>query len=183
MIIKDFKKFKLFLEKDSTIYEFNCLMVYLNIPNWSNFINQIKIEELFDPQNERYGLESEPHCTILYGIHNDIADEEVISTFSNLNKEDFDLKVNGIDCFYNKDYDVLKMNVESEMLDNLNILAKQFPHTSNFPDYKPHITIGYLNKGTGNKYINPTFSLDLSNNVDRIVYSKTDGTKIDIPIH
>mgnify|MGYP003352094323 CR=1 FL=1 len=45
--------------------------------------------------------------------------------------------------------------------DKLNALNKQlckFPYTNDYPDYKPHITIAYVKKGLGKKY------LDIFNN-------------------
>jgi hypothetical protein len=73
------------------------------------------------------------------------------------------------------------MNVSSEKLHELNKLAKNLPHTDSYPDYKPHLTIAYLLKGKGNKYVNPNFNLNI-NTIDKIVYSKTNGEKIDIPL-
>ena len=92
---------------------------------------------------------------------------KVIDLFSNVKKSDFDITVNGIDCFFNKDYDVLKMDVRSNKLNELNELCKTLPHTSTYPDYKPHITIAYLLKGNGSKYMNPTFQMKM-NNIDKL---------------
>lgn len=180
MIIKTFEKFLLFLEKDSTMYEYGCLMVHLNIPNWYDFLSKINPNELYQTENDRYGLETEPHCTILYGIHSDVNDQDVIDLFSGLKKSDFDLKIDGVDCFYNQEYDVLKLNVQSEKLHELNGLCKSLPYTSQYPDYKPHITLAYLQKGSGAKYVDPTFKTKFDNTIDKIVYSKPNGEKIDI---
>ena len=76
---------------------------------------------------------------------------------------------------------VLKMNVKSEKLNELNKLATRLPHTSTYPDYKPHLTIAYLTKGNGNKFVNSNFNLKIDT-IDKIVYSKTNGEKIDIPL-
>lgn len=181
MIIKTFEKFILFLEKDSKMYEYGCLMVYLNLPYWDQFLSKIQPGDLYQTDNDRYGLETEPHCTILYGIHSDVNDEDVFKLFDGIKKSDFDLSIDGIDCFYNKDYDVLKMNVKSEKLNELNSLAKSLPHTSHFQDYKPHLTLAYLQKGEGRKYIDPTFMMEI-NSIDKIVYSKPSGEKIDITL-
>lgn len=169
------------MEKDSKMYDYGCLMVYLNIPFWNQLLSKINPEHLYQTDNDRYGLESEPHCTILYGIHNDVDDEEVISLFSDLSKQDFDIKVDGIDCFFNQDYDVLKLNVKSSKLNELNEIAKTLPHTTQYPDYKPHITLGYLKKGEGHKYVQPNAHFDI-NSINKIVYSKTNGQKIDISL-
>ena len=180
--LKRYSEFMSLLEdKSGTMYEFGCLMLYVKFPNWNEFVGDIKKDELYDPNNERYGVETEPHITILYGIHKEVDDEQVMAMFSDIKKSDFDLEVNGLDCFFNKDYDVLKMNIKSEKLDELNNLAKKLPHTSTYPDYKPHITIAYLTKGNGNNYVDLNFKMKI-NTIDKIVYSKTNGEKIDIPL-
>lgn len=181
MIITTFEKFTLFLEKDSSMYEYGCLMVYVEIPYWKDFLQKINIDDLFESENERYGLETEPHCTILYGVHSDVDDSEVLSLFDGITEDEFDIKINGIDCFFNKDYDVLKMNVVSEKLNELNKLARSLPHTSQYLDYKPHLTLAYLKKGNGTKYIDQTFSMNI-NTINKIVYSKPNGEKIDISL-
>lgn len=101
--------------------------------------------------------------------------------FSDIKESDFDLEVNGLDCFYNKDYDVLKMDIKSEKLNELNNLAKKLPNTSTYPDYRPHITVAYLTKGNGKNYVDLNFRTKI-NTIDKIVYSKTNGTKIEIPL-
>jgi 2'-5' RNA ligase len=182
MRLKRYFEFMSILEdKSGTMYEYGCLMIYVKIPNWEQFIGDVDRETLYEPENERYGLETEPHATILYGIHKDVSDEQVLEMFSNIKKSDFDIYVDSIDCFYNKDYDVLKMNIKSNKLNELNKLATQLPHTSTYPDYKPHLTIGYFLKGMANKYVNLNFDMKI-NTIDKIVYSKTNGEKIDIPL-
>lgn len=168
-------------DKSGNMYEYGCLMLYVKFNNWNDFIGQIDRELLYEPENERYGVETEPHITILYGIHKDVDDEQVIALFSDIKKSGFDITVDGVDCFYNKEYDVLKMNVKSEKLNELNELATRLPHTSTYPDYKPHLTIAYLTKGNGNKFVNSNFNLKIDT-IDKIVYSKTNGEKIDIPL-
>ena len=182
MRLKTYSQFKSILEdKSGSMYEYGCLMVYVNFPKWSETLQSIDKRLLYEASNERYGLETDPHITILYGIHSDVEVQKVIDLFSNVKKSDFDITVNGIDCFFNKDYDVLKMDVRSNKLNELNELCKTLPHTSTYPDYKPHITIAYLLKGNGSKYMNPTFQMKM-NNIDKIVYSKPNGEKIDIPL-
>lgn len=180
--IKSYSEFMFISEdKSGTNYEYGCLMLNLNFPNWKIFTSDIDHEDLYQSESERYGIETDPHVTILYGIHKSIDDDVVDALFSDFKKSDFDLRVEGIDCFYNKDYDVLKMNIFSNKLNELNKLAKRLPHTSDYPDYKPHITIAYLQKGKASQYENPNFIVKLDN-IDKIVYSKSDGQKICIPV-
>lgn len=55
-----------------------------------------------------------------------------------------------------------------------NDLAK-LPHHSTFPDYNPHVTLSYVKKGKGKKYIK-----ELEDSIDvisqKIVYSMPTGT-------
>jgi 2'-5' RNA ligase len=93
-----------------------------------------------------------------------------------------DIILEGKDCFFNKDYDVLKINVKSEKLKELNELTKSnLNYTSQYNDYKPHLTLAYLKKGKGLDYINPTFTMTIDS-INKIVYSKPNGEKIDIPL-
>jgi hypothetical protein len=178
--ILEFNKF-LMVERKSNIYEFGCLLITLKMEGWMDILSNIDREDLYLPDNERYGLEDEPHCTILYGIHKDVRDENVMNIFSKVSLEDLDIKVMGIDCFNNPEYDVLKMSVKSEKLNNLHDMASKLPHTSTYPDYKPHITIAYLKKGMGEKYTNLKYTTTIKD-LDKLVYSKPDGSKIDVPI-
>jgi len=178
--LKRYSEFMSILElKSGTMYEYGCLMLYVDIPNWSELTKDILEEDLFEKDNERYGIETEPHITILYGVHSDVPDEKVENLFKGIDKGDFDIKVISKNCFFNKDYDVLKLDISSEKLNQLNKLGKTLPHTDTYPTYKPHMTIAYLKKGEGSKYVNETYTLDI-NKIDKIVYSKPNGEKIDI---
>ena len=182
MIIRTFDNFLLFLEKDSKMYEYGCVMLYLTIPKRNEIISQISQKDLYQSENDRYGVEIEPHVTILYGISPYVDDIEVKSLFENIKKTDFDLLFTEIDCFFNIDYDVLKINVISTKLNELNELLKDnLDHTTQYKEYIPHVTIGYLKKGTGGKYLDKNFTIkDFS--VDKIVYSKSNGDVLNITI-
>jgi 2'-5' RNA ligase len=98
------------------------------------------------------------HVTLLYGLHSDVTDSQVIDILKNWKSKDIKISINGIDIFENKDCDVIKMNVESDSLNELNKQLSQLPHTTNIiPDYKPHLTIAYVKKGLGSKYIQPDY--------------------------
>jgi 2'-5' RNA ligase len=47
-----------------------------------------------------------------------------------LETKDIKININGIDIFENKDCDVIKMNVESDSLNELNKQLSQLPHTT-----------------------------------------------------
>jgi len=180
MFIKNYNKF---LEaKSGKLYQYGCVMAYLNIPDWESLTSYIDEEDLYKPENKRFGLETEPHLTVLYGLHSDVNDEDVLNVFKGVKSSDIQLDILGIDIFENKQFDVVKMNVKSETLNHLNAELRKLPHTSDYPDYKPHITIAYLLPGMGKKYIEPDYKFKF-NQVKKVIYSKANGQKIEMEIN
>jgi 2'-5' RNA ligase len=73
------------------------------------------------------------------------------------------------------------------MGDNLNETneeLKQFPFTSDYPDYHPHMTVAYLKPGKGKHYIDMLGEdhKEMIMTPQHGVYSRTDGTKHKIPV-
>jgi N12 class adenine-specific DNA methylase len=97
------------------------------------------------------GMEKRPHVTVKYGLH-DNAPEAVKDLVAN--EPPVHAKITGIEVFEpeGEDYDVVVARVDSPDLVRLNAKIAALPHTDTFPDYKPHITLGYVKKGTGQKY-------------------------------
>jgi 2'-5' RNA ligase len=84
-----------------------------------------------------------------------------------------------VSLFENAKYDVLKFDVENPVLAEINTELSKLPHTTNFPDYHPHATIGYLKPGTGKKYVD-LFNGDRHDvSAHKIVYSKPDDSRIE----
>lgn len=176
------QKYQQFLEaKSGKLYRYGCVMVYLDIPNWDNIVSHIDKEDLYKPELKRFGLETDPHVTILYGLHSDVNDEDVINVFKNIKSDDIQINVDGIDIFENPEFDVIKMNVKSETLNALNQELRKLPHTSDYPDYKPHITIAYLLPGKGKGYIESDYKYSF-NQIKKIIYSKANGQKLEISL-
>lgn len=135
------------------VYDYACLMVQFKFAGWENLQNKLIDErDLYvDDSQGGFGLEDEPHVTILYGLHEEVRLEDVKKHLIPLKK--IKGKLTNISYFEPNDYDVLKFDVESPYLNMLNKrITDNFPFTSDFPDYHPHMTIAYLNKGTGKKY-------------------------------
>lgn len=181
--IKSFVGFNSLNEfKSGNMYDYGCVMLYVKVPFISNIQNEIDQDDLYEPDNERYGLEKEQHITVLYGLHKEVTDQQIREMFSGFSKREFDIKVNAIDCFFNKEYDVLKMSVESDKLRELNKIARSLPHTNEYPDYKPHITIAYLKPGRGKKYMIKDLNKRITDVVG-FVYSKSNGDILEIEIN
>lgn len=162
-------------------YDFGCVLAYLDIKDWDIITSFIDQDDIYNQDDSSKGIEEEPHLTIFYGLHDDVSDEDVRNIIDKINGDELILKINGIGCFENKEFDVIKFNVESEYAHVINDMFKSLPHTSDFPDYKPHITIAYLKKGTGKKYEDKSYKFDLPP-VHKIVYSKVNDEQIEFDI-
>lgn len=179
---KSIHTYSSFLEsKSGKLYKYGCVMVYLDIPNWKSIISNISEEDLYKPEEKVYGKETDPHITLLYGLHKDVDDKDIIEMFKDYKSSEININVERIDIFENDEFDVVKMNVTSEFLTNMNKKLSTLPHTSDFPDYRPHITIAYIKKGCSDKYIQDNYKYTF-NNINKIVYSKPNGEKIDISL-
>lgn len=163
--------------KESSGYQYGCVMVEIPVSNWNEIISSIDPEDVYEGEGDStYGIQQNPHVTILYGLHSEVTGEMVKSVFDNFSGE-ISIEVDGIDIFENKDYDVVKFNVIADgSLQELHDKLSEFPNSNEYPDYRPHITIAYVKKGTGRKYIKPEYKYTVKNVTD-IVYSKPDGTK------
>lgn len=159
-------------------YEYGCIMVYLNFKNGAflKFQDIIDPKDLYeDPDDPSFGLETKPHVTALFGLHEDIDEKELEKVLTQQEKPE--IKVSDVSIFPSEKYDVLKFDVDSEDMHGFNKKLKQFPFTSNFPNYHPHCTIAYLKKGVSDKYIGKIkkYIDEFTTNPTKIVYSKVGG--------
>jgi 2'-5' RNA ligase len=122
-----------------------CVMLMGNVQNLEQITSKIKEGGL-----HTRGFEENTHITLLFGL-----DIEVLDPLSlDLHKFNFsDIVLEDISVFKTPwDFDVLKISVSSEDVLEANRYLSTFPYKSDFLDYKPHITIGYFNKGKADKY-------------------------------
>ena len=165
-------------------HKYGCVMLYMDISKdwWGERINEIDKDDIYNSDDkDEYGTTpiSEVHVTLLYGLHGSIPDSDVEKIIDTLIEPEIKLKK--ISSFTNDKFDVLKFDVVGDSKNKLGKMNTKFtklPHTTDYPNYTPHITIGYLKPNTAKKYIK-TLSKDelLSITPNKIVYSKVDGTK------
>lgn len=165
-------------------YSFGCAMVYFDLPAMETMHSQIAKEDIYTSEEEGNpcGLESEPHVTLLYGIHDKVVeDDRVLEACMKFHIGDIIL--HNVSLFENENYDVLKFDVRypingGAFLHNINSELTKLPNTNNYKDYNPHCTIAYLQPGSGKKYVKLFNDLEFEVKPKQIVYSKSDGQKI-----
>ena len=162
-------------------YPYSCAMLYFNPDAVTELHSKINPEDLSD--EEGFGLEPESHCTLLYGLHdNEVGIDDIIKV---LNKYSYtNCKAHNLSCFNNPKYDVLKYDIMGDNLNETNEELKQFPFTSDYPEYHPHMTVAYLKPGKGKHYIDMLGKdhKEMIMTPQHGVYSRTDGTKHKIPV-
>lgn len=171
-----FDKFKTLEKKKNQSYDYGCIMGYFETD-----IQKCKIDkdDLYNNEENEFGLEVEPHVSILFGLHDDeIKEEEVTKLFTMI--ECPEITAAKISLFENDKYDVVKWDIESEELTILNkMVTSMFPFSTDYPDYHAHSTIAYCLPGTGKKY-KETLDKPIKKKLKYWVYSKADGKKIKI---
>jgi hypothetical protein len=128
------------------------------------------------------GLEDEPHVTILYGLH-DIDPAAVREAMAG--QGPFTIALTRATPFPSQGEgapDVVKMDAESPILHELNVKLRELPHTSDYPDYNPHATIGYTVAGTGAAHAETIGQVNQSFTVNELVYKDKDGNATVIPL-
>jgi hypothetical protein len=164
-------------KKDDHKRKFGCVMGAVEGDDWFSLIQgRIEPEDIYDPDGT-YGIETEPHVTVLFGL----CDEILVPADVVRAMEEFKapvITVKRIDSFSNKDFDVLKLSVESKDLRRMNDRLRQFPHVDTFPTYEPHITLAYLKKGTAGKYTGDLEAAVAAQPLTAFKYGMKDGSEI-----
>lgn len=173
-------------EGSQQTYDYGCVMVYYKFPEIKKVHSQILNKDVYvNPDDTTFGLETEPHITLLYGLHEGVSTSQVRDVVENFEIEDVIIYKPSL--FKNEKYDVLKFDVrydkkKNPYLSKINHQLKKFPYTSNFPHYTPHLTIAYLKPGEGEKYVNKFKELEYKIEPLYIVYSHPNGNKDKIKI-
>ena len=169
------KKYNKFILEKKEYNKYNAvLMLYVNIDGWKSKIKDfVKLEDIYDDETKDFGLENNPHVTILYGFDNTIDYKNIKKYLNNL--EDIKIDIKNISIFNNDEYDVLKLDVHSDELTTMNKeLKEKFDNKNDYDDYHAHITISYLIKDKSKKYLTKDFYKDIKIDIKEYVYSYRD---------
>ena len=131
-----------------------------------------------DPDNPSFGRENNMHITVLNGIET-VSENLVSSLFKGRNS--FEVKLGNMSLFNNNAFDVLKIEVCSLDLHDLNsILVRNLDVVQNYPDYIPHVTIAYLKKDKGRDYVGCQKFSERKFEVNKLIFSSKNGNKYNI---
>lgn len=161
-------------------HEYGCAMLFFDFPDMVDIHDIIDSNDVYEEDGEDYGLETEPHTTLLFGLHEGIPTSDIESVLKDFTFED--CIAHNASIFENEKYDVLKFDVKGKNLKEANDKLKEFPYTSDYPEYHPHMTIAYITPGNGEKYCKILKDRKYSLSPKYAVYSKTDGTKDKITV-
>lgn len=156
--------------------DYGCVMITVNFPEITKIHQIITEDDIYvDPNDDSYGLEKEPHVTLLYGLHDGINGEEIKRIIGEILFGRFRLYNPSI--FKSKGYDVLKYDVMGDGLIEGYEQLKRFPYTNEFPDYHPHLTVGYLREGRAQRYADALKGSEFVLSPKKGIFSKSDGSK------
>lgn len=105
------------------------------------------------------GRENEPHVTVLYGTHTTTPEpvQELLKGIGPVTGRVKTVSVfpanKGQESRGGAQYDVVKLDVDSPQLTELNKKLGALPNSNTFPTYKPHITLAYVKPGEGKKFV------------------------------
>jgi 2'-5' RNA ligase len=142
-------------------YDYGCLMGIIDEEISRKILdfnyNLIEDKHLYK-DGKNYGREHHPHVTIKYGFTKSYTEKQMKKMLGKI--KPFKVKVTEIDIFENDKCDVIILNIKSDVLEKLNKKFSELPNEDEYPNYKPHITLAYVKKGTGKKFIknSKTFS-------------------------
>lgn len=162
--------------KDFQVRKRGCVMMMVNIPDWDDVCQMINTEDVYSP-DEDHGVEHTPHITVLYGFYSFVMLHDVLEVMNTFNPPSVTFGSIGI-FEEHPDFDVVKVNVESEDLAHMHLKLSDLPNEQTFPTYKPHMTIAYVKKGTAKKYEGLKINLEGQMILDEAVYSSPNGEKI-----
>lgn len=125
------------------------------------------------------GLEANPHITIKYGLTNDSPDaiKQIAQAY-----QPFYIQTGKTSLFLtNEDFDVVKIEIESDTLRQLNSHIAMTGAVDTHPGYNPHLTIAYVKPGAGQRYLGLSLPRQ-SVLVATISHSTSDGYISKIPL-
>lgn len=152
-----------------------------NLPGELAFQVLLMSERIAHDDLAEDGRELNPHITVKYGLHTNDAEEvrKVVQDSAPIA-----VTLGKTSTFPGSEYDVVKIEIESQGLRDLNAAISEKLHcTDTYPEYKPHCTIAYVKPGMGETYA--AALNDLQGKVavfDRLIFSDKSRVHTSIPL-
>ena len=140
-------------------YSYGCIMVKVDeassrlLFEFGTKIIDDNILYTDETQKDSFGREKDMHVTVKYGLTQSYTKEQMKHLLKNV--VPFNIQVKGISVFENERFDVVKFDIDGKELRALNELFSKLPNQDSHPKYKPHLTLGYVHKGMGKRFIKP----------------------------
>jgi len=160
------------------LYEYGCVMLPVNddisaiVRYWCK--KNINTDDLYINEDEGIeGFEDSPHVTVKYGIvENDISKiSDIIEGYDPIT-----IKCGNVEIFdTNPKFDVVKIHITGDKLQKLHDMLSEKNDGDSFPEYKPHLTLAYVQKGKGKNLIDNDFFDKLEDTIDQVLFVSKDG--------
>jgi 2'-5' RNA ligase len=145
-------------------------LIYRTSPK-KELLHQILVQS----DDEEYGIENNPHITILYGLTN----ENDYFKLRNIVNGIFKFKFGKINKFRQDDCDVLIIEIESEDFNNLHNKIKQSCEVNlKYNDYKSHLTLAYVKKNAFEDLIGDCKLTGIEVEIKNLKFCHKDGYKL-----
>lgn len=137
--------------------------------------------DLVQDEKGSMGREDEIHVTVLYGVEDDVP-EAVAKVIKGL--PSFEVRLGLVTLFRKKDeYDVVKIDAEAPELHAFNKAIREgVPCKVTFPEYVPHVTIAYVKKGAGDKFLGSDEFRGKTFKADHVVFKNKNKESTEIPL-
>lgn len=135
--------------------EYSCVMLMLPklAAYWAQLRSLLRLQSTLVNGSglEDVEWETEPHVTVLYGLH---PTPELESQLEELDWSPCDVEFGLFEVFENEDKDVVYLRVrKNPWLEQLNRDLLLLPNSNSHKDYQPHVTLGYFPPGTGRQIV------------------------------
>jgi len=143
-----------------------------DINSWG--LDYIDEQDVFsNPDYPYLGREENTHCTVLYNIV-DTEPEQAQKVLTG--EPSFNVELGELSVFENDMFDVIKINVSGQGLDDLHeVASSEIDHDELYHKFNPHVTIAFLKKYKGTRLlerVNKRKFVGIKLKVNKLLFNK-----------